>query len=67
VRREVEYRAQSSRRAGRLFRKGYGRVYRGSAKRLKRIRWRQQTPAEVWVVGAVVFVMWVILFLELRK
>ncbi len=42
-----------------------GRVYRGSRKRLARLRWHENTPLRVWILVAVVLLMFVGAFLWL--
>jgi hypothetical protein len=37
-------------------RPGAGKVYRGSRKRLKRVKWRENTPIEFWVLVALLLV-----------
>jgi hypothetical protein len=37
-------------------RPGGGKIYRGSRKRLKRIKWRENTPIEFWVLVALLLV-----------
>jgi type II secretory pathway component PulM len=40
-----------------LGRPGAGKVYRGSRKRLRRLKWREHTPAEFWILVVIVIVM----------
>jgi hypothetical protein len=35
-------------------RPGAGKSYRGSRKRVQRIKWRENTPVELWIVVALI-------------
>ena len=44
-----------------LSRPGAGKIYRGSRRRLRRIKWRDHTPAEFWLF--VVFMLLILIVL----
>jgi len=36
---------------------GHGKVYRGSRKRVQRIRWQEHTPVELWILLVVLLLV----------
>jgi hypothetical protein len=50
-----------------LSRAGAGKIYRGSRRRLRRIKWHEDTPTEFWIFVVLVIVMLIVLILWLTK
>ena len=50
-----------------LRRAGAGKIYRGSRRRLRRIKWHEHTPAEFWIFVVLVIVMLIVLIPWLTK
>jgi hypothetical protein len=44
-----------------------GKIYRGSRRRLRRIKWHEHTPTEFWIFVGPVIVMLIVLILWLTK
>ena len=50
-----------------LGRPGAGKTYRGSRKRLRRIKWQEHTPVEFWIYLVLLLVVRLLVILSLIK